>query len=195
MTLSNPGFSSIDQMRLLRLLQCQLQQFLTSESQEERAAENSTDSAFDVRIVRPFELDDSSHLQPVISVSESSKTDDYREGISLSPIWVLQIVEDLTDPAPVELYARAGIYNYWQLDLNNVELYTYQRICESGYSQRRVLQVGDRVSPDKVPLTVQLQEPVPLHFMTRTLNGQQTYQTHALPFSFSRTPNSRTPNE
>ena len=187
MTFSNPGASSLEQMRLLRLLQWQLQHFLSSVSQEQDKSKISVDTTFNVRIEQPSELGGDCHLQRALSLSvlEGNEADSDRGSACFKSIWVIETAADFAILTPAELYAQAGIANYWQLDLSSVELHTYQQLEASGYSLHRVLQVGDRAFPEGVPITVQLQEPVPLHFMTRTLNGQQTYQTHALPFSFS----------
>lgn len=178
---------SPEQLRMLRLLQWQLQHFLKLESAARLETSNPEAGDFGVHIRPSVQLGNYSCLKPAILVRKSSAENTETEDLSDSDtVWIIDFVADCTDKARTRLYAQAGISDYWSLELNGTELALYQQPSVSGYQSHRVLQVGDRISPKSVPITVSLQEPVPLHFMTRTLKGQQTYPSNALPLSFSR---------
>ncbi|MGB3769472.1 MAG: hypothetical protein WA947_23175 [Phormidesmis sp.] len=184
------------QMQRLRLLQWQLQRFLKAELVERLLVPSATDCKpsatdcrFEVQMGPAVQLSESSCLKPAIVVRSSGT-----EAMSSQPllnseiVWVIDIVESCvsaSSEARAQLYAQSGISDYWSLELNSTELRLYQRPSASGYQSHRRLQVGDRAAPNGVPLIVTLQEPVPLYFVTRTLKGQQTYKSSALPFSFA----------
>ncbi len=178
--------TSTEQMRILRLLQWQLQHFLKLGAAESLETTPPEEDHFEVHIRPSVQLSQLSYMKPAILVRKGSGEELEAEDLAdPSTVWIIDIVEDLPDKTRTQLYAQAGIFNYWSLG-NSVELNLYQQPSVSGYQSHRVLQVGDRASPTSVPITVRLQEPVPLYFMTRTLRGQQTYQSNALPFAFSR---------
>ena len=179
--------SSTEQMRMLRLLQWQLQHFLKPDSAGSLETATDEKSHFEVHVRPSVQLGEFSHLKPAILVRKGSVKDLETEDL-LDPntVWITDIAADSADQTCIQLYAQAGISDYWSLKHNIAELNLYQQPNASGYQSHRVLQVGDRASPNSVPITVRLQEPVPLHFMTRTLRGQQTYASRALPLSFSR---------
>ena len=173
-------------MRMLRLLQRQLQHFLSTKPTEEEQSKIAKHCTFEAQLRPHIQLDEFNRLTPAIAIRTScGKTVNPKSHHFSAITWIIDIEQDAANQKRVELYAQAGIPNYWSLDLDSVELHAYQQPSCSGYIGHRVLQVGDCASPTTVPLTVRLQEPIPLHFMTRTLNGQQTYQSYALPFFFS----------
>lgn len=178
--------TSPEQMRMLRLVQWQLQHVLKVESAESLETAPAEKSRFEVHVRSPVQLSEFSYLKPAILVCKGRSEELGSEGLSNSnTVWIIDMVEDSADKSRTQLYAQAGISNYWSLESHSIELNLYQQPSASGYQRHRVLQVGDRASPNSVPITVKLQEPVPLYFMTRTLRGQQPYKSSALPFSFS----------
>lgn len=178
--------SSTEQMRMLRLLHWQLQHFLKPEFAGNLETTDEK-SDFEVQIRPSVQLGEFSHLKPAILVRKGSVEDSETEDLlDSNTVWIIDIAADSADQTHIQLYAQAGISNYWSLAYNITELNLYQQPNASGYQSHRVLQVGDRATPTAVPITIRLQEPVPLHFMTRTLRGQQTYESKALPLSFSR---------
>ena len=190
---SNNKLDSTQQVRLLRLLQWQLQHLLSFESVGELAetARTIESEAFEVKIRSPIPIEQMteqtieqvSHLKSGVLIQRNSGRETTADS---SVVWILDIVEGPIDRDCARLYAQVNISDYWLLDLNKVELHLYQQPSQLGYVSYRVLQVGDRATPDAVPINVVLQEPTPLHFMIRTLHGQQTYKSYTLPFAFSR---------
>ena len=182
--------TSPELMRLLRLLQWQLQCFFPSTSDP---IEN-VHSGFTVQVRSSFQLDNFNQLRPAILIRKdcTDATEDQRP-LEPSPSWIIDIAEGLLNPflsSPeishcqrARLYARAGVLDYWWLDLDRVELHIYQQPHELGYQIYKLLQVGEQAAPTVVPLTLCLREPVPIYFMTRTLKGQQAYESSALPLS------------
>lgn len=78
--------------------------------------------------------------------------------------------------------ARLQVADYWLLMLEQSALRTYYLPGLSGYQQQRLWHVGEQVSPTAIPeMTLRIQEPLPLYFLTRTLKGQRTYPSNALP--------------
>ena len=178
----------IAQTRMLRLLQWQLQHFLRVESAEGLETTTAEENRLKAYVRLPVQLSNFSYMKPAILVRKSSAGQVEREEdwLDTNTVWIIDLTEDSVDEIRIRLYAQAGVSNYWLLKHSSAELHLYQQPSASGYQSRRVLQVGDRASPNSVPITIQLQEPVPLYFMTRTLRGQQTYKSSALPFAFSR---------
>lgn len=171
------------QMQIVRLLQWQIQHLLSTQHQTNNRAERNI---FETSVRPLVRLDDWNCFRPAIVVQRNSSATDKPETTAQETIWVIDVEAEATSQNRIEIYAKANIPNYWVLNINSIELHAYQQLKEAGgYLNYRVLQVGDRHSPQGIPLTVMLQDPVPLHFMTRTLNGQQTYQSAALPLSFS----------
>ena len=177
--------------RMLHLIQNQLVRALSTV-----ASEKDT-KRFEVRIRPALQINEFNELKPALALYSPSSA--LTQSV---PTWILD-VEESSSPAgedssnkasdrfsPQVLrqhrthqYARFAVSDYWSLDLNMVELHLYQQPTESGYQQHRVLQVGDQASPSNAPVIIKLQEPLPLYFMTRTLKGQQIYESRALPFS------------
>lgn len=196
MTLSDfPDFQidsnldSLQQIRMLRLLQWQLQHLLSFESTGTAGVNGS--EAFEVKMRSPVLIKQDSHLKPGILIQKNSRHIAIKKASTRAPtnssvVWVFDVIERSIERECARLYAQANIADCWLLDLNKAELHLYQQPSQLGYVSYRVLQVGDRAVPDAVPINAVLQEPTPLHFMIRTLNGQQTYRSYTLPFTFSR---------
>ena len=72
-------------------------------------------------------------------------------------------------------YAQYQVGEYWLMDISTVELRIYRHATTAGYRQYTVRQVGEAASPIAFPqLTLAVQEPLPLFFLTRTTHGQHT---------------------
>lgn len=85
-----------------------------------------------------------------------------------------------------QLYASLEITDYWLFSLPQVELRTYDSPAAIGYRHQRLRQVGAQASPTVIPeIALTIQEPLPLYFLTRTLKGQRTYVSGALPLQVS----------
>jgi hypothetical protein len=87
-----------------------------------------------------------------------------------------------------QLCARLAIADYWLLLPDQSALRTYHTPSASRYQQQRLWHVGEQASPTTIPaMTLRIQEPLPLHFLTRTLKGQRTYSISALPLQVCST--------
>ena len=182
--------TSPELMRLLRLLQWQIQRFFPSPLDPIK----NVNSGLTVQVRSSLQLDNFNQLQPAILIrKDCTDATEEQPPLEPSPSWIIDIAEgllnpllsspEISHPQRARLYARAGVLDYWWLDLDSVELHVYQQPSESGYQRYRLLQVGEPTRPTAVPLTLCLREPVPIYFMTRTLKGQQTYDSNALPLS------------
>ncbi len=158
------------QDRHVGLLQYQIQQYLDQLRPEcfEVRTDALIEGAYEFQpalfIVGPVEPDSEPAVRWVINIADSSVPGDRSlEQQSL-------------------LCARLAIADYWLLTPSQSALRTYSIPGPSGYEQQRLWHVGERVSPASIPeISLRLQEPLPLYFLTRTLKGQRTYASSALP--------------
>ena len=152
----------IESHRLAKLLQFQIQRCLNQQYRDR----------FQVRTYEV--ICSNSLLKPAISVLKAS-------GSSSSACWIIDMLNESSSNfeasgANSRLYAQLGIADYWSLIPFQSEL----RICslptKAGYQQRRLLHAGEQASPTSAPnVTLKVQEPLPLNFLTRTLRGQRIY--------------------
>ncbi len=156
--------------RLAKLLQFQIQQCLDQQCCDR----------FQVHMYKPIYGDRS--LCPAISIL---KNDDK----AASACWIINFLGDkLLDDSESDLkdveqgdvysqvYSRLAIADYWALIPSQAELRTYHTSTASGYQQQNLFHVGQQTSPTVAPcLTVKVQEPLPLQFLTRTLRGRCNY--------------------
>ncbi len=175
----------------MRLLQYQMQQFL----------DQLNPKHFEVRIdweplVRFSEKASPSQLNETREINAKRATllvlEQRESGMEPTICWVIDVDSDASMPPAESLaslranraqsYARLAIADYWQLTPAQSALKTYDSPSSSGYRQQHLWHVGDRVSPTAIPeITLRLQEPLPLHFLTRTLKGTRTYPSQMLP--------------
>ncbi|MEL6470126.1 MAG: Uma2 family endonuclease [Cyanobacteria bacterium J06623_4] len=96
--------------------------------------------------------------------------------------WVIDIDETWHENEQrLQLYANSAIAEYWHLSTAQVELRTWGDLVDGAYRRRQLHQVGAQVSPAVLPkLPLQVQEPLPLYFLTRTTSGHRTYIGHLL---------------
>lgn len=186
----HPLPNSAELMRMIRLLQCQLQHCFSSRF----TFDSHHQPSLAVQVRSSLQLDNFNQLQPAILVGED-RTEAVKSipSVESKPLWIIDIAEGSLNPllnSPMvshheraRLYARAGVLDYWWLDLDGVELHVYQQPNESGYQAYKLLQVGEQAAPTTVPLALRVKEPVPIYFMTRTLKGQQAYESSVLPLS------------
>lgn len=153
--------------RLANLLQYQLQQCL-----------NQTCPGY-FRVCTYEVIDESSALKPAISVLKDS-------GDGFRVCWVVDLLDaqDATveqSNLRSELYARLAIADYWSLIPSQADLRTYSAPMASPtispvYQVRHLLHVGEQASPTAIPsIVLSVQEPMPLRFLTRTLQGHRTH--------------------
>ena len=85
---------------------------------------------------------------------------------------------------PLEALAYKGVAEYWLLDTRQVELTVYRDPIDVGYQKQRCFYVGSLVSPIHFPsLMLEIQEPLPLHFLTRTAVGVKVDRVPRLPLT------------
>ncbi|BBM70470.1 Uma2 family endonuclease [Rhodothermus marinus] len=104
---------------------------------------------YDVRVQLPLALDPYSEPEPDVAVVEGT-LDDYVEAHPSSAVLVVEVADaslqfDRTRKAA--LYARAGIPEYWIVNLLDGVLEVYRRPEGDAYQQRMVLRAQDRVRP------------------------------------------------
>lgn len=172
---------------LIKLLQYQIQQHLGK--------------PFEVLVHQPLRIDSPGELVPTLTVVERSPT-------ATTLHWVLDLIAEPSVDQPFvaepfvaepfvdrptpdtylpsadrrQRFAQAAVTDYWAVDLSQVALRTYNRPQGDGYTQCKLLHVGEQASPTALPqIALRLQEPLPLYFLTRTLKGQRTYTRYALP--------------
>lgn len=174
--------------RQIRLLQLQIQQHLDGVQQ----------GVFDVRSRPALLIHSSCELKPAIAVftkelghqaaSQSvgmRMSQDEFQYQDLQIQWVIDIAEEgLNQPHTQrsQLYAQAGIGDYWSVTVAQSEVRTYHEPLSTGYRHCQLLQVGDAACPSMIAgITLQVQESLPLYFLTRTLSGPRAYGSVALP--------------
>ncbi len=103
----------------------------------------------DIRAQLPLALDARSEPEPDIAVVAGSPRD-YRDAHPDTALLVVEVADlslayDRT--RKLAAYARAGIPEYWILDLNGETLEVCRRPLGETYGERRILGRGDSVSP------------------------------------------------
>jgi Uma2 family endonuclease len=118
-----------------------------------RGVEEALRTAFrqghDVRVQLPLALDPDSEPEPDVAVVLGS----WRDYPDTHPTTAVLIVE-VSDSSSFHdrerkraLYARAGVPEYWILDLSEDRLEVYRDLGESGYETRLLLKSGDSLTP------------------------------------------------
>ncbi len=133
------------------------------------------------------------------SSHDASYLDAVRQVLALTPTfvacsnasphvhWVIDVVLSAEvsvadQTARARCYAEYGVAEYWSLAIDAVELRTYRLLTATGYQQRRLFHAGDCISPQAFSqITLQLQEPLPLYFLTRTATGTKSYHSTVFP--------------
>lgn len=115
----------------------------------EEALRRSFDSGYDVRSQLPLALDEYSEPEPDISVVPGSPRD-YRDAHPNTAVLVVEVADtsliyDRT--RKLSAYARAGIPEYWILDLGSETLEVCRQPLGDVYGERRILQRPQRVAP------------------------------------------------
>lgn len=169
--------------RTVRLIQAQLQPHLDAErvvivndssfTEVEFDKESGAGYAPAIAIVKassfvPIELPAETLLSSLVDISAVQ--------------WFIDFSQGELAAARKQVCARAAITEYWQLSLDTCELRTYSNLRAGEYQNSQLLQSGALASPISFPqLNLKLQEPVPLYFLTRTLNGQRVHISNMLP--------------
>lgn len=92
--------------------------------------------------------------------------------------WLLEI-DAVGSP---QHHAQQGVVEYWVLDTQQVEVTTYRQLDKTSYREQQVFHVGDRIRPLTCSsLTLEIQEPLLLYFLTRTASGARSHTVSQLP--------------
>ncbi len=118
-----------------------------------RGVEEALRAAFprghDVRVQLPLSLTADSVPEPDIAVVPGSWRD-YPDHHPTTAVLVVEVSESSffhDRERKRSLYARAGIPEYWILDVAENRLEVYRSAGESGYESRLLLSAGDSLSP------------------------------------------------
>ena len=106
-------------------------------------------AGYTVRIQMPLALDERSEPEPDIAIVPGSPRD-YRDAHPSRAVLVVEVADvslayDRT--RKLAAYARAGIPEYWILDLNAENLEVCRRPMGEAYGERRILLGEERVAP------------------------------------------------
>ncbi len=104
---------------------------------------------YDVRVQLPLALDSYSEPEPDVAVVEGT-IDDYVEAHPSTAVLVVEVADaslafDRTRKAA--LYARAGIPDYWIVNLIDGVLEVYRQPQNNAYQQHMVLALHDQIAP------------------------------------------------
>ncbi len=126
----------------------------------EEALRTAFGGGHDVRVQMPLALDPSSEPEPDVAVVQGSPRD-YRDAHPTSPLLVVEVGDATLDydrGNKASLYARAGIADYWLLNLLDRRLEVYRAPAPDpqsryGWAYRTVRSygAGDRISPLAAP--------------------------------------------
>ncbi|MGB5914472.1 MAG: Uma2 family endonuclease [Phormidesmis sp.] len=162
-------------------------------------------SLTDVRVICPFAEEEQS-IAPLFQLN-STQLDSAQLDSAVRPaiaVYANEAWSSTSDPAPLihwvidvfstadateadqtaraQYYAECGIAEYWSLAIDAVELRTYRLPTAASYQQRRLFHTGDFITPQAFPhITLQIQEPLPLYFLTRTATGPKSYVSSVFP--------------
>lgn len=104
---------------------------------------------YDIRSQLPLALDERSEPEPDIAVVPGSPRD-YRDAHPTGALLIVEVADATLAYDRIRklaAYARAGIPEYWILDLNGESLEVCRRPLGETYAERHILQPSDRVSP------------------------------------------------
>lgn len=115
-------------------------------------------SGVTVRVQLPFALDDDSEPEPDVAVVPGPPRD-YRDAHPDNALLLCE-VSDATlaydRGQKLRAYARAGVPEYWILDLGGGTLEVCRKPGGDGYAERRLMPADARVSPQDRPMQVLL---------------------------------------
>lgn len=115
----------------------------------EEALRRCFDSGYDIRSQLPLALDERSEPEPDITVVPGSPRD-YRDAHPDTAVLIVEVADaslvyDRT--RKLSAYARAGIPEYWILDLDGEVLEVCRQPLGDAYGERRILQRHQRITP------------------------------------------------
>jgi Uma2 family endonuclease len=108
-----------------------------------------------VTVQNPVRLGDISELQPDLAVAR--RRSDFYRNAHPEPKDILFLIEVAETSADTDrnikgpLYARAGIPEFWLVDLLDGVVEIYRGPSEAGWRERRIVEPGERISPLAFP--------------------------------------------
>jgi Uma2 family endonuclease len=118
---------------------------------------------FDVRVQLPFRLDDRSEPEPDIAVVPGGPRD-YRDAHPATALLIVEVADStlaFDRTRKLAAYARAGIPEYWIVDVANETVEVCRAPWNDSYSERRILRAGDQVMPQGASASVQVVDLLP----------------------------------
>ncbi len=119
----------------------------------EEALRTAFGKGFDVRVQLPLNLDDRSEPEPDLAVVAGSPRD-YRDAHPETALLIVEVAETSLAYDRIRklaAYARAGIPEYWILDLAGEALEVCRHPERDVYAERRILKAGERIAPMAAP--------------------------------------------
>lgn len=108
-----------------------------------------SDQGVTVRVQLPLVLDDHSEPEPDVAIVPGGARD-YRDAHPSGALLVCEVSDSTLAydrGRKLTAYARAGVPEYWVLDLNAERLEVFRRPEQGGYALGSTLGADDRVSP------------------------------------------------
>jgi Uma2 family endonuclease len=144
----------------LELLEGEILQMAAQTSYHATALSKAADAlrplfrnGYHLRTQMPLAVSDSSEPEPDIAVVEGAP-DDYWEEHPRGAVLLVEVAYSSLQydrERKLAVYARAGIPEYWIINLNEHQLEVYRAPEGNGYTQSLVLAIGDRVTPVTQP--------------------------------------------
>ncbi len=128
-----------------------------------QAFQNTFGQGFYIRTQLPLRLDDYSEPEPDIAVVTGNPRD-YRDAHPASAVLIVEVSEStLTYDRTRKLaaYARAGIPEYWILDLAAERLEVCRQPENSGYAERKFIGAEGSVEPSSAGKSVAVRDLLP----------------------------------
>ncbi len=110
---------------------------------------------YDLSVQNPIELDEFNQPQPDLVIIKQSDLDSIDQPVKPKDIFLLIEVGDTSvqydKDIKIPLYAKAGIKEVWQIDLQSQTIITYQQPTSDGYQSVCTHQSNDLISPQSFP--------------------------------------------
>lgn len=116
-------------------------------------ARHFSDCSCDIRAQLPFNLDEYSVPEPDIAVVPGQPRD-YRDAHPGRALLIVEVADSTLSfdrVRKLSAYARAGVPEYWILDLHGETLEVCRAPLGDTFAERRVLQAGERIAPIHTP--------------------------------------------
>ncbi len=122
----------------------------------ENALREKLGPGFDIRGQLPLALSPSSEPEPDVAVVPGSPRDykDAHPGRALLVVEISEATLDYDRRRKGNLYARAGIDDYWIVNLIDRCVEVHREPGQEGYRSHRVVHAGDRLAPLAAPLVL-----------------------------------------